>query len=144
MLTKRLYLSLCSIGLVVVAAWAIAAEPPAPQQSAASHPLQSLLKERVDTLRHLVEILDAQSQSGVVTKETVILASNQLLDAELELAKTKADRVALHEKLVGNLRRLEEFANGQYRDGRCTLDGPLRAKAARLKAEIQLLREKGQ
>ena len=142
MLTKRLLLLLCPVGAAIVIASAIAAEPPVPQQDEASKQLESLLKERRDTLRQLVTFLDGRLLVGKASKESVIRASNQLLDAELDLARTKAERIAIHEKLVDNLRGLEKIIESGAHYGTRQLDDVFSAKADRLKAEVQLLREK--
>ncbi|MCX7426276.1 MAG: hypothetical protein NTW96_11730 [Planctomycetia bacterium] len=48
----------------------------------------------------------------------------------------------MREKMVANLKVIEKAAEMQQRMGTTTPDTLLRAKAARLKAEAQLLREK--
>jgi hypothetical protein len=120
-----------------------AADPPASQNNETSKQLESLLKERRDTLRRLVDILDAQHRQGFGGQEqedVVLYASNELFDAELDLATTKTERIAIREKIVANLRQVEKRA--EMRVGVTTAKKSLEAKAARLKAEIQLLREK--
>jgi hypothetical protein len=126
---------------VIVVASAIAADWPASRHDGASAQLESLLKERRDVVRKLVEIVNRRYQTGMVTQESVILASNLLLDAELELARTKAERIAVCQKLVGNLRQLEQAAEARHERTMGSADDVLKAKAARLKAEIQLVRE---
>ena len=141
---RRLFLTLCAIGVAAVITSAAPAAPPRPEQHETSKQLESLLKERRDTLRELVDILDGRYRAGAVTEEAVLRASGQLLGAELDLASTKAERIAIREKLVANLRRIEKVTEDQAQVGSLALrpDDVLQAKAARLKAEIQLLREK--
>ena len=155
MLTIRLSPALCSIVVAAMIAPAIAADPPAStqkdaskqevasKQGEASEQLESLLKERRDTLRQLVETLEGQWRAGLTDGQLPILhARNELLDAELDLAKTREERIAAREKMVANLKVIEKAAEMQQRMGTTTPDTLLRAKAARLKAEAQLLREK--
>jgi hypothetical protein len=154
MLTLRLSPAWCSIVVAVMIAPAIAAEPASTQKEAskqeaaskqgeASERLESLLKERRETLRQLVETLEGQWRAGLTDGQMPALhAKNELLDAELDLAKTREERITVREKMVANLKVIEKTAEIQQRMGTTTPDTLLRAKAARLKAEAQLLREK--
>ena len=54
---------------------------------------------------------------------------------------TKADRMRIYEKRVQNSRDLEAEMKERVSRGLGTMEGMLRAKAARLEAEIDLLRE---
>ncbi|MFZ5830940.1 MAG: hypothetical protein ACOY3P_12675 [Planctomycetota bacterium] len=73
--------------------------------------------------------------------ESVIIASNRLLDAELELA-SQAERIAILEEKVRNARTLEDFVDGKYRSGAGPLTEVLEARSDRIDAEIQLERER--
>lgn len=105
---------------------------------------EALLKERRETLRQLSQEVEQRYRSGLATLDSVIRASNLLLEAELDLAKTKAERVALCEKLVANLRQLETILESKHKVGAQGGEtaNVLDARAARLKAEIQLAHEK--
>jgi outer membrane protein TolC len=109
----------------------------------ASEQIESLLKERRDTLRRVVDVLTQQYENGSAAFESIMLASERLFDAELELAATKAERIAIYEKRVSALRAMEKFAEGRFKAGfRTTEVELLDARAARLQAQIRLLREK--
>lgn len=104
----------------------------------------ALLNERRDTLRQLVTDVEQRHRSGRATLDSVIRASNLLLDAELDLAKTKAERILVYEQQIRRLRALEKLVESRHKvgvPGGETAD-LLDAKAARLKAEIQLAHEK--
>ena len=103
--------------------------------------INSLLVERRDTLRQLVDSVTAQYKAGRTTLDNVIRARNGLLDAELEIAKTKTERIRIHEERVKNFRDLENAIKRRYTVGKGTYEEMLTAKAARLKSEIELLRE---
>ncbi len=105
---------------------------------------ESLLKERRDTLRELVRLTEARYRSGRATLDFVIRASNQLLEAELDQAKTKAERIAIYDKLIANLRELEKILEARQKVGAPGGDMAdlLDARTARLKAEIQLSQER--
>jgi hypothetical protein len=57
-------------------------------------------------------------------------------------AQPGAERIAILENMAANLRQLEQFAEAQYQAAQATFDAVLEAKAARLQAEIRLVREK--
>ena len=82
-----------------------------------------------------------QFRHGIGTHDAVIRASNQLLDAELELAQTREERIGIHKQRVRNLKELEEYARQRQRAAQVSVDKVLEARAARLGAEIELLRE---
>lgn len=103
--------------------------------------LRKLLIERRDTLRKLVDTQQAMYKSANGSLESVIIASNRLLDAELELA-SQAERIAILEEKVRNARTLEDFVDGKYRSGAGPLTEVLEARSDRIDAEIQLERER--
>ena len=103
-----------------------------------------LLKERRDTFRELVFFAKRRFEQNTVEFDAVIHASNQLLDAELQLAEMHNDQVRLHEEGVKNFKDLENFARNRHKLAHLTFEKVLEAKAARIQAEISLLREKAQ
>ena len=103
--------------------------------------IHTLLVERRDTLRQRSAALDERFTQGRVVFESVLFARNDLLDAELELASSKAERIAAHEKRLDNYRELEKLMMARHAVGASTTEDGLMAKAARLRAEIELLRE---
>ena len=71
----------------------------------------------------------------------MIDARNAVLDAELELASTRKERVELYRKRVESLRELEEIASERHKHAIISIEELLLATAARLQAEIDLFRE---
>jgi outer membrane protein TolC len=106
--------------------------------------LESLLRERRDTLRQLVQVVGVHYRDGRTTEDAVVCANNRLLEAELDLLTAKAERIAVYEQLVENMRRLEEVAAARHEVGVGSIEEVLAAKAARLRAEIELVRMKAQ
>ena len=104
--------------------------------------IEALLKERRDTLQQLVESTEALYRSGVAPLDSLLRATDELLAAQLELAKSKEERIAIHRERLKNARRLEHHSETIYKEGRASVTEYLRAKAARLKAEIELARER--
>lgn len=103
--------------------------------------LNELLKKRRDTLAERVVALEKKLAEGQLKIESVVAARDQLLDAELQLVKTKKQRVAIYQKRIDNMRELEASLKLQYENGIATPESLLLATAARLQAEIDLARE---
>jgi outer membrane protein TolC len=104
--------------------------------------LRSLLQLRRDTMQEWVRSVDQHYRSGRVSSDMVIQARSGLLGAELELATTAAERFAIHQRMIATLHDLEQAATERYRMGTVTQAEVLHARAARLNAEIQLIRER--
>lgn len=112
------------------------------QEAASDKRLNSLLTERRDTLRQVVDLVIVEYRGGAGTIEEIIQAQNALLDAELDIAKTNAERVRIREEQVKNFRELENLLKQRHESGSgITKSELLVAKATRLEAEINLLRE---
>jgi hypothetical protein len=127
-----------SLGVVL---YGQSAESQDEQQTSLDNRINSLLAERRDTFRQLVELVEGRYKMGQTTLSNVIRERNRLLEAELEIAKTSIDRIRILEDRVKNFRDLENELKQLHKVGRLTDDKLLVAKAARLKAEIELLRE---
>lgn len=103
--------------------------------------LNALLAERRDVLKDRLEMFQTLARAGVNTPEQVMAARNDYLDAEYELAQTKAQRIEVLRQKLDNARQFEsiikhqESATGGYRNE------VLLATARRLAVEIRLVRE---
>jgi len=122
-----------------------AATPPAktraPRLDEASQKINALQKERRDTLQQLVKLVQQRHRAGAVSSEAVLRASLKLNQAELDLAENRQRRIAVRKETVELLRRLEKTAKQRFEIGAGSQDEVLEARAARLQAEIELLRE---
>ncbi len=107
----------------------------------ASAKLDTLLRQRRETLGQLVKVTTEHYRTGRTTIDSVIRASRQLLNAELELAEDRNARLAIHAKRIALLKDFERIVQTQFKAGDATQEDILAARAARLEAEIQLLRE---
>jgi outer membrane protein TolC len=125
------------IGTMLAASAAESSNEPNQRQE-----LVDLLEERRDTLRKLMEAVELQYRHGTGTLDAVVRASNDLLNAELALGPSQADRVRILERIVENMKKLEEMVGARHEAGRATISDVLSAKAARLHAEILLLGER--
>jgi hypothetical protein len=103
----------------------------------------ALQQDRQDTLQRLLRILKLQYKVGARALDPVLIASDGLMNAELEFATTPADKIIVCETMAGDRLTLERFIERRYQAGFRALELDLQiAKAARMKAEIQLLRER--
>ena len=103
--------------------------------------LNELLTQRRDVLKQRVDTLESRSAEGSIQIDVVLHARDQLLDAELQLVKTKAERLALFQKRIDNMRFLEDSVKQRYEAGITLPENFFAATAARLQAEIDLAKE---
>jgi hypothetical protein len=109
-------------------------ETPPPSSSR----LRELQRERVKALE---EQLQGQFERVKIGKDPLIQyieAIRELAEGELDLAETKEARIAAVEKMVRELTVCEEQMVQLQQAGLQTKQGIAQAKAARLKAEVQL------
>jgi hypothetical protein len=138
------FLLCCVAGAASVVDSSAGADPPkSTADEAGPSQLLFLRKERRETLRKLVDAAESKYNSGKATLDVVLRASDLLLEAEMDLARTRAERIAVHEKLVANLRQVEKATQLRCDAGTAPIEESLEAKAARLKAEIRLKYEQG-
>ena len=64
-----------------------------------------------------------------------------MLDAELQLAKNREDRIRILAERLKAARELETVTKHRHQAAAVSLDSWLTAKAERLQAEVDLLRE---
>ena len=114
-----------------------------PSQSTDNEKINRLMEERRDALQKIVEVFKSKYDRGMVKIDTVYRAQNDLLNAELDLATTKGDRVAIMKKQLENFQSMESRALELQKIGAQggEVEVVLTATAARLQAEIQWLRE---
>lgn len=105
--------------------------------------IDTLMVERRNVLTKLVEVLRARHQMGLINADVVFRAQNELLSAELALAKTREDRLTALKSQLTNYQAMEQRALELQKVGQRGGDTELvlAATAARLQAEIELLRE---
>lgn len=112
-------------------------------QAGKAKDINILMEERRDVLAKIVDVLKRRNQQGLTQLDAVCRAHNELLSAELELAKTREDRLAALNSQLANFQTLEnqalEYQKLGVRGGE--VEVVLSATAGRLQAEIQILRE---
>lgn len=100
--------------------------------------LRALLEARRDTMKELVRIKESASEVGAGSVREVAVANIALAEAELELARSKDQRIAILEQLLERQRELEQVQQAMRDSGAGQHEDFFAAKAARLKAEIEL------
>jgi hypothetical protein len=109
-------------------------------QKAAS--IKSLLKERHDALKEVLDILARQLRMGKVQFDSYARAQRDALRAAADLADTPKDRIAALRGIEDVAKANEEFFEVRAKSGFvATPTDLLQAKAMRLEAQIELLRE---
>jgi outer membrane protein TolC len=96
---------------------------------------RDVLKERLDGVQQLLEL-------GGIREDRVLIARTDVLRAELELATSRAERIAVLDSQLKTRQEIEKLLSRRYKDGTDNLDAKLLATADRLEAKISLLREK--
>ena len=106
-----------------------------------SQKLEELLKERQSTLRQLVAVVTEEYRNGATGFESVARATDQLIDAELDLAKNAAARTAILQRRVELMKSLFSMVETRFKAGQVTQAQVLAAQAGLLESQIQLARE---
>jgi WD40 repeat protein len=104
--------------------------------------LRAVLQERLATLRESAAGKEKLFHDGRIPIQELDEAKLSLLNAELDLAESDKERVAILEKIVALSRKIEKAMDGLHQMGRVTRPQLLDARDKRLKAEIALERAK--
>jgi outer membrane protein TolC len=102
--------------------------------------IRDLMTQKRDVLQERLDGAEQLYKLGTIKKDRVLNARRDRLNAELDLATSKADRITVLESQLANLRELEQLLARRYEDGTDTLDDKLIATEDRLVVEIALLR----
>ncbi len=142
---KKTVLLIAVLAAAFLTAVADSQEGTAPKtdQAGAATKVKDLQQQRMATLKEIVEAFNAERQNGRGSFEDLIEAKVQLLNAELEVASSDAERVTICENIVKQFITLEEVAQASREGARGAYTAVLKAKAKRLEAEISLERAKG-
>ncbi len=133
---------LAALGAALLAGWAVAA--PVPEKKAESPEIQKLLKERRDALRSAAVARTQEFEAGRGTLGSLLHVSRELLQAELELAAGPKERFDAHASHVNAMRKADEMCTEAFKAGRMKAADHYEMRAARLEAEVGLLRARAQ
>ncbi|HKB41601.1 MAG TPA: hypothetical protein VKD72_34575 [Gemmataceae bacterium] len=105
--------------------------------------LKALLRERLAVAREAAALADKAYKAGVAASFTQVHEANlAVLNAELDLCERDKDRIPVLEKFVAAMKRLEDSVAEGHKAGTRSSGEMLKAKLARLEAEIALERAK--
>jgi hypothetical protein len=123
----------------LAAGFLLAADAP---QGNAEKKLRELHKERISTLKEITDLYKAQIANGFVTREDIMQAKLLLLKAELDAANTDHERSIVLETIVETMKDFEDMTAQVVMHSHVDRTVYLKAKAERLRAEIDFERAK--
>lgn len=112
--------------------------------TSAQEQIRDLMTQKRDVLKKRVATASQLYGSGKLEKTQVLEAEADLLAARLDLATSKAGRIAILEEKLKNRRQLDELYQQRILRGTGKPTEALAATADRLDAEIALLRARSQ
>jgi outer membrane protein TolC len=142
---NRIALSVVLVGLGAVAGLFVSsglAEPTTVVRGPDAEKLTALRKERRDVLRQAVKESEEAYRHGVIPYTSIPRITVNLLNAELDLASDRAARIAIRERAVDQFREIEKAVAERVEAAVADRTDLLEARAVRLQAEIDLLRER--
>ena len=104
--------------------------------------VKELQKERIATLKQMVDVISQLQGRGIVSPEEAYEARLLVLNAELDAAEKESDRITLYKNIVDELKKFENLAEARVKHAQGTTASALKVKARRLEAEINLERAK--
>lgn len=135
---NRAAASFLAIGCLLV--WLGVAASQATTEKPANEQLHDLLVERRDVMKDRLELVKQLFSKTRTDYEEVLAATDDLLACELELASTSAERVEVLQNRLNVAQELESTVETRVRAALVSTAELYAAKAARLQAEIDLLR----
>jgi RNA polymerase sigma factor (sigma-70 family) len=109
-------------------------------QLAEDSKLRTLFKERLAAVKGIEAEIEKLYRAERATPQELLPARQAVLRAELDLSNSDKERIAIHEKIIGIAKQLEEQMNYRFQAGHALLSDVLRTRVSRLEAEIDLER----
>jgi hypothetical protein len=100
-----------------------------------------LLLERRDVLKQLSELQLKSYQQGEASFAAALLAYRELLDADLELADQRFERIEIYKRLLKSMQDLEATTKELFKAQEASITDVLSSAAARLKVQADLINE---
>ena len=104
--------------------------------------LNELLETRRDVLKRRLELIEAENESGTKDITELTEANLQLKNADLAITTSPAARIAILERVLKYQEQLEVIMQEKFQTGTINESCYLAIKAARLKVQIELRKEK--
>jgi hypothetical protein len=117
--------------------------PNAPQPTAKEAPqpddVDRLAQKLLEAARRRYDFQRAYYEAGRITVDRFVDASKQLALAELRIAKTDPDRLAIRQRHLDRIKSIEQREDAAQKVGRGTEADVAEARERRLEAELDLL-----
>jgi hypothetical protein len=104
--------------------------------------IADLAKARLDAAREVYALMMTTYRAGRTTLDEMVLWSPHLLEAELDAATTKAERVKAREDHFARMREYEKQMKPRFDAARASVQDLAQAKLLRAEAELRLEQEK--
>ena len=117
------------------------AEPSGAVRGPNAEKLTTLRTQRREILREAAKAAEEAFRHGLMDYKSIPRIQVELLNAELDLAPDRAGRVAVRERLIEQFKMTEKIVAQLVESAQANTSDLLEARAARLKAEIDLLLE---
>jgi hypothetical protein len=104
--------------------------------------LKELLEERLLTAREFARLVTQRVKNNEGVPEELMEATRMVFEAELQLSKSDKERVAVLERFLVEAKKNERMAVNLSNNGQGRQSTALKAKAERLRVEIDLERAK--
>jgi outer membrane protein TolC len=104
--------------------------------------IKSLQKDLIASLKQVVDIAAQQRNVGRMSPLDALEAQRPFLDVTLDASDTNQERIRVLERIVELQKKIETLAEIGHKNARNSFIDALNAKAARIKAEIALEKEK--
>ena len=108
------------------------------QPQGPSDKIKGLLKERLDTLQKIYDMTAKAAEDGKAPPGAVYQAKMALLNAQLETAPSKEERIKLLEEVVKEAEGFEKSLLKMVADGKASQADALQARVAVIEARISL------
>ena len=142
---RRTCCLLVSLSLILLLCSTTHADDKAPPENTknpetATAKIRRLQLERIEVLRQSVKFVTVAYRQGTLDFERVVSSQRKLLDAKLDMAQTRAERINVLAEQLKLAQQLLEFADQKFRVGLSTQLGVWEAKSAALRIEIELMK----
>jgi hypothetical protein len=112
------------------------------QEPAIDPDVEKILRERLAVLEEAARLLQQAYAAGQTSLAGTLDANKELFEAQLELARTPAERVQVREQILKNAETLEQAVEKIVQAAEGPRMNLLRARAARLRAQADLVQER--
>jgi hypothetical protein len=129
---------LCLVSVLIVGLIHFSEDSLAVTQESEDKELRALLTSRRDALRAIVLNQHARIQTGTEDLREYDEMVIEAMNVELELARTKEERIAIIEAILAGFVKREEYQEAKLNAGVGGTSVMLITKATRLKVEIEL------